>query len=632
VQQFTTPPIFDPDPSLSIGQLIKERCDLDPDGVYASYKGETPTWAKTAATSKAKSSAGWVNVTGAEFIARASQVAKGLMAAGIGVGDTVGIMGRTSFDWTISDVAIWLIGAVSVPIYQTSSVDQAAWIVQDTALKAAIVELEENAQVMAGIAEFTGQVWVMERGGMDMLAAQGKSVDQAEFDQRCQAVNGDNLATVIYTSGTTGRPKGVELTHQNFVTLARNTVVELWFICRPGKRMLMFLPLAHVFARMINVILLASPAVTGYSPDINDLVSDLQAFKPTGILVVPRVLEKVYNSAEASTGGGFKRKLFRLAAKVAVAYSREIDSPHGHRPFRKAQHRVFKTLVYSKLNRTMGGALELAVSGGAPLGARLGHFYRGIGVTIYEGYGLTETTAPTAVNREHCNKIGTVGAPFPGQTVAVADDGEILVKGPHVFARYRNNPEATAEALHDGWFHTGDIGWLDEDGYLSITGRRKELIVTASGKNVAPAVLEDRLRGHPLVSQVVVVGDKRPFVAALITLDTEMLPGWLTSHGKSKLTVEQALIDPDIRQSLERAVRRSNKAVSRAESIRDFAIVPGDFTEANGYLTPSLKVKRDAVLRDYADQIDALYEAAAARLGKVEAYEELEATEPPDAA
>ena len=610
--------------------MIKARCDLDPDGAYAAYKAEPP--AETKGKGKAKGDSGWVTVTGKEFLERVSQVAKGLMAAGIEAGDTVGIMGRTSFDWTVCDVAVWLIGAVTVPIYQTSSVDQAAWIVQDTALKAAIVELDQNAQVMAGIGDFGGQVWVMAHGDLDQLAEQGKRVDQADFDARCGAVCGADLATIIYTSGTTGQPKGVELTHLNFVTLARNTVVELWWICEPGSRFLMFLPLAHVFARMINVILLASPAVTAYSPDTSELVADLQAFKPTSMLVVPRVLEKVYNSAEASTGGGFKRKLFRLAAKVAVAYSREQDSPHGHRFFRKAQHRVFTALVYSKLTRTMGGALVDAVSGGAPLGARLGHFYRGIGINIYEGYGLTETTAPTAVNREWCNKVGTVGPPLPGQTVAVADDGEILVQGPHVFARYRNNPEATAEALQDGWFHTGDIGWLDADGYLSITGRRKELIVTASGKNVAPAVLEDRLRGHPLVSQVVVVGDKRPFVAALVTLDIEMLPGWLASHGKSKLTVEQALIDPDIRQSLERAVRRSNKAVSRAESIRDFAIVPGDFTEANGYLTPSLKVKRDAVLRDYADQIDALYEAAAARLGKVEAYEELEAAEPPDAA
>jgi len=624
VQQFTTPSIFEPDPALSIGQLIKARCDLDPDGVYTSYKTTPASADQIPAKGKAKAGANWVNVTGRQFTDRVTAVAKGLMAAGIQAGDTVGIMGRTSYDWTITDVAIWFIGAVSVPIYQTSSVEQAAWIVQDTALKAAVVELEENAAVMAGIAGFDGQVWVMARGDLDWLAKQGDQVSPTQFAARFEAVCGADLATVIYTSGTTGRPKGVELTHQNFVTLARNTVVELWWICHPGTRLLMFLPLAHVFARMINVILLASPAVTGYSPDIKDLVGDLQAFKPTGILVVPRVLEKVYNSAEAATGGGIKRKLFRLAAKVAVAYSRELDSPHGHRSFRRAQHRLFNVLVYSKLNRTMGGALELAVAGGAPLGERLGHFYRGIGLNVYEGYGLTETTAPTAVNREWRNKIGTVGPPLPGQTVAVADDGEILVKGPHVFARYRNDPAATAEAIQDGWFHTGDVGWLDEDGYLSITGRRKELIVTASGKNVAPAVLEDRLRGHPLVSQVVVVGDKRPFVAALITLDTEMLPGWLASHGKSKLTVDQALIDPDIRQSLERAVRRTNKVVSRAESIRDFVIVPGDFSESNGYLTPSMKVRRDLVLHDFAAQIDALYDQAAARLGKVEAYEELE--------
>jgi len=621
VRQFTTPSIFETDPSLSIGQLIKARCESAPDGVVASYN---PAAEGAGPGVHSITPSGWAQVTGQQFIDEVTALAKGLMAAGIEPGDSVGIMGRTSFKWALVDVAIWSIGAVSVPLYQTSSVEQAAWIVQDAGVKATIAELDEHAAIIKSVEDHTGPVWVMAHGDLDKLIKQGDNVALAQFTARFEAVKGDDLATVIYTSGTTGRPKGVELTHSNFVTLARNTVVELWWVCCPGKRVLMFLPLAHVFARMINVIILASPAVAGYSPDTLNLVEDLQAFKPTGMLVVPRVLEKVYNSAEAATGGGFKRNMFRLGAKVAVAYSRELDSPHGHRPWRRVQHRFFKSLVYSRITRKMGGQLELAISGGAPLGERLGHFYRGVGINIFEGYGLTETSAPTAVNRDWLNKIGTVGPPVPGQTVAVADDGEVLVKGPHVFVSYRNNPSATAEALQNGWFHTGDIGSLDQDGYLSITGRRKELLVTASGKNVAPAMLEDRLRGHPLVSQVVVVGDKRPFVAALITLDTEMLPGWLISHDKSPLTLEQAVIDPDIHTSLERAIARTNKAVSHAESIRDFVILPIDFSEANGYLTPSLKIRRRLVLTDFADQIEELYEKAAARLGKVESFEELE--------
>ncbi|MCL2802969.1 MAG: AMP-dependent synthetase/ligase [Micrococcales bacterium] len=607
VRQFTTPAYLDHDPGLSIGRLIENRCLANPEAVQATFRqGDV-----------------WVEVSAAQFVEEVNALAKGLIAAGIDKGETVGIMGRTSYQWTLIDVALWSIGAVGVPIYQTSSVDQAGWICQDASLKAVFAELDEQAEVIAGIGHFSGQVWVWAQDGLDQLVKAGQSVSDAQLAARAKSVTGDDLATVIYTSGTTGRPKGVELTHSNFVTLTRNAIIELWFICKPGRRMLMFLPLAHVFARLINVILLASPAVAGYSPDTSRLLEDMQTFRPTAMLVVPRVLEKVYNSAEAATGGGFKRKLFRLAAKVSMAYSREQDRG-GPSPARRLQHAVFKTLVYRKLTAKMGGQLTCAVAGGAPLGPRLGHFFRGIGLEVFEGYGLTETTAPTAVNREFVNKIGTVGLPLPGQSVAVADDGEVLVRGPHVFLRYRNNPEATEQAFRDGWFLTGDVGSLDADGYLSITGRRKELIVTASGKNVAPAVLEDRLRGHPLVSQVVVVGDDRPFVAALVTLDAEMLPGWLTSHNKSPLTLEQAIIDPDIRASLDRAVRRTNRAVSRAESIRDFVILPEDFTETNGYLTPSMKVKRSLVLHDYAGAIDQLYLAAAARRGEGNLVEELE--------
>jgi long-chain acyl-CoA synthetase len=546
-----------------------------------------------------------------DFLGSVEALAKGLIAAGIGHGDRVGIMARTSAEWTQFDYALWFIGAAGVPIYETSSADQARWIVEDGGLAAVVCETADHAEIVRAV--YQGPLWILDDAAIPALVEKGQTVSDAVLAGRREAVRGDDLAALIYTSGTTGRPKGVELTHLNFTTAARNASAALDWICHPGSRTILFLPLAHVFARVINVIALFAGSIVAYSPDTKTLIKDFSSFRPTFLLVVPRVLEKVYNAAEASTGGGVKLKLFRWAAKVAIVSSRERDSRGGFTPARRVQYAIAKQLVFRKLTKMMGGQLLYAVSGGAPLGERLGHFFRGIGLTVYEGYGLTETSAPTAVNRQKVNKIGTVGPPLPGQTVAVAEDGEILSKGFHIFRGYRNDPDATAAALADGWFHTGDIGSLDENGYLTITGRRKELIVTASGKNVVPATLEDRLRGHPLVSQVVVVGDQRPFIAALITLDEEMIPGWLASHGKSPLTIEQARIDPDIRASLARAVARTNQAVSRAESIREFRILGVDFTEENGYLTPSLKVKRSLVLADFAEEVEFLYAEAAAR-------------------
>jgi long-chain acyl-CoA synthetase len=602
VKVSSTPPLFPPNPDESIADLLLERRDADP----AQTIIEVPD------------GAAWRPVTAHEFVGSVEALAKGLIAAGIEHGDRVGIMAATSVEWTRLDYALWFIGAAGTPIYETSSPEQVAWICENGALAAVVCETQAQAELLGSV--YQGRLWVLGGPAWAELAAGARSVSDAVLAARREAVTGADLAALIYTSGTTGRPKGVELTHLNFTTAARNAVAELSWIVRPGARSVLFLPLAHVFARVINVIALASPAVMGYLPNTKTLVADLGTFKPTFLLVVPRVLEKVYNAAEASTGGGFKLKLFRWAAKVAIVSSREQDSRGGFTPVRRVQYAIAKRLVFRKLTKLMGGRLVHAVSGGAPLGERLGHFFRGIGLTVYEGYGLTETSAPTAVNRQFVNKIGSVGRPLPGQSVAVADDGEILAQGTHIFRGYRDNPEATAAALADGWFHTGDVGSLDDDGYLTITGRRKELIVTAGGKNVAPAILEDRLRGHPLVSQVVVVGDQRPFVAALVTLDEEMVPNWLSSHGKSALTIEQARIDPDIRASLERAVARTNQAVSRAESIREFRILSTDFTEANGYLTPSMKVKRSLVLRDFAAEIDALYaEAAASRANSAKA-------------
>jgi long-chain acyl-CoA synthetase len=595
VKVSTTPIIYPPNADESIADLLLERRDRDPKAPMLEVAGP----------------AGVEPVSAGAFVDAVEGLAKGFIAAGVKHGDTLGIMGRTCEQWTRVDYALWYIGAAGVPVYETSSEAQAAWIVRDSGMVGAVAETAAHAAILR--ASLTGQIWVMEEGALAHLTESGKAVPDAVLQARRSAVRGADLATVIYTSGTTGRPKGVELSHLSFTTMARNTATALDFIVCPGSRGLLFLPLAHVFARVINVIALHSPAVMAYSPDTKNLVADLGLYKPTFLLVVPRVLEKVYNAAEASTGGGFKLRVFRWAAKVAIVSSRELDSRGGFTPVRRVQHALARRLVYRKLTKMMGGALTQAVSGGAPLGERLGHFFRGIGLTVYEGYGLTETTAPTAVNRAGLNKLGTVGQPLPGQSVAIAQDGEILVRGYHVFRGYRGNAAATSEVFEDGWFRTGDIGSLDSDGCLAITARRKELIVTASGKNVAPGVLEDRLRGHPLVSQVVVVGEGRPFVGALITLDDEMIPAWLANHGKSPLTLDQARIDPDIHASLARAVARTNEVVSRAESIREFRVLDADFTEANGYLTPSLKVKRDQVLRDFAAEVDALYADAAAR-------------------
>ena len=455
---------------------------------------------------------------------------------------------------------------------------------------------------------------MIDDGALATLTSEGAGVDDAEVARRQALPRLDDTATLIYTSGTTGRPKGVELTHRNFVYLALNGADGLGEVCSvPGARTLLFMPLAHVFARFIEVLVVASGAVLGHTPNPADLLQDLGTFRPTFLLAVPRVFERVYNSAEQKAGHGLKLKIFRWSAKVSITYSRDLDTPGGPSLVRKVQYRLADKLVLHKLRAALGGQVTYAVSGGAPLGARLGHFYRGVGLQVLEGYGLTETTAPTAVNRPGHIKIGTVGPAFPGTALRIADDGEILIRGDHVFRGYHNNPEATAEVFTDGWFRTGDIGALDADGFLTITGRAKEIIVTAGGKNVAPALLEDRLRGHPIVGQCVVVGDNRPFIGALVTLDAQMLPGWLHNHGLPEMSVAEAAKHPDVLAALRRAVHRANEAVSRAESIREFTVLDSDFTEENGYLTPSLKVKRAKVLTDFADVIDDLYASAAQR-------------------
>ncbi|GAA1234474.1 AMP-dependent synthetase/ligase [Oryzihumus leptocrescens] len=555
----------------------------------------------------------WVDVSNERFLREVRALAKGLMAAGIGVGDRVAIMSKTRYEWTLSDFAVWTAGAVAVPIYETSSPEQVNWILSDSGATGIILETPAHAATLTEVRDqlpSLAHVWQIDAGDLDTLARQGESVTSAALDARRAKVNRADTATIIYTSGTTGRPKGCQLTHDNFMALAENTVERLGSVVAvEGASTLLFLPLAHVFARFIEVLCVASGARMGHSADIKNLLADFGTFQPTFILSVPRVFEKIYNSSEQKATAEGKGRIFHAAAEAAIAWSKAQDEG-GPGIGLRLQHFVFDRLVYGKLRAAMGGKVLYAVSGGAPLGTRLGHFYRGIGLTVLEGYGLTETTAPATVNTPELIKIGTVGAPLPGISIRIADDGEVLVKGINVFAGYHNNGQASAEALQDGWFHTGDIGELDDDGFLKITGRKKELLVTAGGKNVAPAVLEDRLRAHPLISQCIVVGDQKPFIAALITLDAEMLPQWAKNNGLEGLSMEDAPANETIRAEIQRAVDSANKAVSKAESIRKFTVLPGDFTEENGYLTPSLKLKRNIVMKDFGDQVEALYSGA----------------------
>ncbi|GAA1895475.1 AMP-dependent synthetase/ligase [Lapillicoccus jejuensis] len=553
---------------------------------------------------------GWADVTAAQFRRDVDALAKGLVAAGVGVGDRVGLMSRTRYEWTLVDYAVWTAGAVTVPIYETSSPDQVAWILQDSGARAVVVETEQHAAAVAQVrdrVEGLQDVWSIDGGGLDELVAAGREVPDDDLEARRRSTDRTSLATIIYTSGTTGRPKGCELTHGNFKDLAENAQRKLEQVVEAeGASTLLFLPLAHVFARFIQVLCVEAGARMGHSADIKTLLPDFASFRPTFILAVPRVFEKVYNSAEQTATGDGKGAIFARAAATAIAWS-EAQDTGGPGLLLRGQHKVFDLLVYGKLRAALGGRVQYAVSGGAPLGTRLGHFFRGIGVVVLEGYGLTETTAPATVNTPERVKIGTVGRPLPGVGIRIADDGEVLIQGVNVFARYHDNPEATADAVRDGWFHTGDLGEVDADGFLRITGRKKEILVTAGGKNVAPAVLEDRLRAHPLVSQCMVVGDGKPFIAALVTLDEEMLPSWAKNHGKPGLSLDAARTDPDVRAEIGQAVADANTAVSKAESIRKFVILPGDFTEESGHLTPSLKLKRNLVMRDFGDEVEELY-------------------------
>jgi long-chain acyl-CoA synthetase len=584
------------DPKTNITDLFIERVNKDP---------------KLPLMSKQVEPGVWVDVTAEEYLAEVRALAKGFIASGIEVGQRVGIMSHTRYEWALCDFALWFAGAVSVPIYESSAPSQIEWILGDSGAVAGIFETEELVGLFKTVKKSLPDVkktWTLESSDLSDLVDLGTKISDEVLEARRTSAGLQDLATIIYTSGTTGQPKGCELLHQGFVDLSRNAQAVLPEVVCPGGSTILFLPMAHVFARFVSVLCIAGGVQVGHQPDAKSVAPAMQSFHPTFLLAVPRVFEKVYNSAEQRAEAGGKGKIFHAAAETAIAWSMALDTKKGPSFGLNLKHKLFDALVYKKLRAAMGGRVKYAISGGGPLGARLGHFYRAIGLIVLEGYGLTETTAPVTIGRPNNLKIGKVGFPLPGCGVKIADDGEILLRGTNVLKGYWNNKQATKSTFEDDWFKTGDIGALDEDGFLAITGRKKELIITAGGKNVAPALLEDPLRANPLISQAVVIGDAKPFVSVLISLDEEMLPIWLENSGiKEKLTVEQAISNSAVLTEVSKAIEGVNSHFSTAESIRKFALLPQDLTEKSGHLTPSLKIKRSVVVDDYSQLIDDIY-------------------------
>ena len=590
-----TPPAVEADPNANATHLLADRVAATPDlAIFA-----LPT-----------ADGGWSDVTAKQFEDQVIALAKGLVDAGIKPGDKIAFMAKTSYEWSLVDFAIWYSGAIMVPIYETSSPAQLLWNLTDSGAIAIITETPDHFARFDEIrseAPAVTKVWQLGLGDLDKLSKAGVKVTDAEIERLRNLAKAKDVATLIYTSGSTGRPKGVVLTHANFVETTRNAAIVMSEVVNPNSSTLLFITTAHIFARFISVLSIHGGVKVGHQPDTKLLLPSLASFRPTFLLAVPRVFEKVYNSSEQKAEAGGKGKIFRKAADVAIAHSKALDA--GSVPLGlKLQFALFDRLVLSKIRTAMGGRVVYAVSGSAPLGPRLGHFYRSLGLRILEGYGLTETTAPATVNLTTKFKIGTTGPALPGVGLKIAEDGEIWVKGVNVFAGYWNNDKATKEAMEGEWFKTGDIGTIDGDGYLQITGRKKELIVTAGGKNVSPAALEDPIRANPIIGQVIVVGDQKPFISALITLDVEMLPAWLKNNGEDgELTLAEASVNPKVIAEVQRAVDAANSKVSRAESIRKFQILATDLTEASGHLTPKMSIKRNIIVEDFADVIEGIY-------------------------
>ncbi|WP_328322507.1 AMP-dependent synthetase/ligase [Kribbella sp. NBC_00382] len=596
MREFTTPAVIEPPTTGSLSDAVWANASSHPD---------------TAVFSRRVKGGGWLDITAAEFAQHVSGVAKGLIAAGVKHGDRVALLSATRYEWTLIDYAIWSIGAATVPIYETSSASQIQWILTDSEAVVAIVENPAHGVVVESArteAPSLQEVWQIESGAVDQLTVLGQEITDAELDKRRTAVVPGDLATLIYTSGTTGRPKGCKISHSNFMDeLGTATKVLPDLFKLEGASTLLFLPLAHVFARIIQVGCVLMRVKVAHTADVKNLVPDLGEFKPTFILSVPRVFEKVFNTASQTAHSAGRGKIFDAAAETAIAYS-EAQDKGGAGFGLKAKHALYDKLVYGKLRAVLGGRVEYAVSGGAPLGNRLGHFFRGIGVPVLEGYGLTETTAALAVNLPDDIRVGTVGKPLPGVTVGVAADGELCFKGGQVMLGYWKNDEATAAAIDsDGWFHTGDLGEFDADGFIKITGRKKEILVTAGGKNVAPAVLEDRIRLHPLVSQCMVVGDGKPFIAALVTIDPETIPAWAEKHGKPN-DMSVLVDDKDLIAEIQTAIDDANTAVSKAEGIKKFSILEEDWTQENGELSLKLSLRRHIVMKKHEADVEALYQ------------------------
>lgn len=556
-------------------------------------------------------SGGWRDVTAAEFAATVTGVAKGLIASGLELGDRVAIMAPTRYEWAVLDFAIWAAGGCTVAIYDSSAAEQAKWILQDSATKLLILDSDKHRKVIdeieSGSLPDLREILQIDKGALDELIGRGADTDdQAVHDRRAQ-VGAQSPATLIYTSGTTGRPKGVMLTHANLYAESKSDRIALHKYVTEGKKTLMFLPLAHVFARAVALAAFDAKVIVAHTADWSTLVEQFGSYRPHFILSVPRVFEKVFNSAKQKAHDGGKGKIFDAAAATAIAWSESLDDG-GPGVGLKLKHALFDKLVYSKLRAALGGQCEAAVSGGGPLGARLGHFFRGVGVTIYEGYGLTETTAAIAVNTPEHIRVGSVGRPIEGHAAKIAEDGELLLRGSVVFSGYWGNAEATEDAFENGWFKTGDLGAIDGDGFITITGRKKEIIVTAGGKNVSPALLEDSLRAHPLISQVMVVGDGQPFIGALITLDPESLPGWKERHNLPADTpIEKLIENPDLIAEVDAAVAETNKKVSHAEQIKKTRLLTIDWTQETGELTPKMSLKRAVVMKQHADDVASIY-------------------------
>ena len=594
VKQFTNPVKEPIDSDINLFDLLDERAKRDPDGAMIEYKTEDGTWQPYSAQ---------------VFRDMVIDLAKGLVGLGVNKGDSVAIVSRTRWEWTALDMAIMSIGALTVPVYETNSASQVSWIFNDSKVTLAIAEDDGQRDKIESVRDEVPtlrNVFVIEAGGLNAIKTYGESVTDAEFWEYKEASHGDDRATIVYTSGSTGTPKGVELTHRNFAFLVLSALQYMpragaW----PNRRLLLFLPLSHVFARFLEFFSFGGTISLALSSNMKTMVKDFETFGPTLLLAVPRVYEKVYNAASQRAGTGFAGKMFMRAAENAREWSKAEQKGEQLPITGRIAHAFYEQVVYKKIRTIFGPNADFAITGGAPMDSELSHFFNGIGMPVLEGYGMTETCGPVCVSLPEDNRIGTIGMPMCGITAGIAEDGELVVKGPLVCKGYHNNPGVTAQQITDGWLHTGDLGDISEDGFISITGRKKDLIITAGGKNVSPGLLEASVMTSPVVNQCLVIGDKKPFVAALVTLDLADANNWLESQGaKPEPDLASLAKNAIVHAEVERAVNAANEGVSRAESIRKFEILPDEFTEANGMLTPSLKTRRAQIVEHYRELID----------------------------